>query len=169
MQLNVCIFGVSGYTGATLLYYLLRHSNVKIVGVFGDKSSGRKLKDLFPSFNNVPDIEVSNYKKFDFKDVNLIFSCLPHSSFQKNVINNIDVSIPIIDLSGDFRLKDKKEYKLFYDEEHVADKYFKDFVYGLSEVYRPEIKESKFIANPGCYPTSILLPLIPLLKKGVIS
>ena len=105
MQLNVCIFGVSGYTGATLLYYLLRHSNVKIVGVFGDKSSGRKLKDLFPSFNNVPDIEVSNYKKFDFKDVNLIFSCLPHSSFQKNVINNIDVSIPIIDLSGDFRLK----------------------------------------------------------------
>ena len=169
MQLNVCIFGVSGYTGANLLYYLLKHPNVNVVGVFGDSSSGRSLRELFPHYHNVPDINISNYKSFNFDNVNLIFSCLPHGSFQKSIISNINTSIPIIDLSGDFRLKDFEEYRNFYGEEHIAQIYSKSFVYGLSEIYRDEIKKSKYIANPGCYPTSILLPLIPLLKKGLIS
>jgi len=169
MQLNVCIFGVSGYTGANLLYYLLKHPNVNVVGVFGNSSIGRNLNELFPNYHNVPNIDISDYKSFDFDNVNLIFSCLPHGSFQKNIINNINTSISIIDLSGDFRLKDLEEYKSFYGEAHIAQSYAKNFVYGLSEIYRDEIKKSKFIANPGCYPTSILLPLIPLLKKGLIN
>ena len=119
MQLNVCIFGVSGYTGANLLYYLLKHPNVNVVGVFGDSSNGRNLKELFPHYHNVPDINVSNYKSFNFDNVDLIFSCLPHGSFQKSIISNINTSIPIIDLSGDFRLEIKSEYEKFYKCKHT--------------------------------------------------
>ena len=118
MSINVCIFGVSGYTGSTLLKLLNKHKNVNLVGVFGYTSVGKKIQDLFPNLLNLPDIEIGNYKNFDFGKIDLIFSCLPHGQFQKEVFANLNYKESIIDLSGDFRLEMKSEYEKFYKCKH---------------------------------------------------
>ena len=169
MSINVCIFGVSGYTGSTLLKLLNKHRHVNLIGVFGDKTLGKKIRALFPSLQNLPNITVTNYKKFNFKTTDLIFSCIPHGKFQKEIFPKLEYDNSIIDLSGDFRIDDKKEYEKYYKCKHKSFSYKKKFVYGLSEINRKSIKSSKFIANPGCYPTSVLIPLIPLLKKKSLS
>ena len=89
MSINVCIFGVSGYTGATLLKFLNKHKNVNLIGVFGNKTLGTKIRLLFPNLNNLPDIKISDYKKFKFEKVDLIFSCLPHGKFQREIFPKI--------------------------------------------------------------------------------
>ncbi len=169
MSLNVCIFGVSGYTGSTLLYYLNKHKKITIVGVFGNSRIGENLNQLYPKIKNLPKLQITNYNNYDFSKVDLIFSCLPPGLFQSKIIENLDPNIPIIDLSGDFRLENKKTYEHYYKVSH-RNFHLKDkFVYGLSEINRDIIKKSKFISNPGCYPTSILIPLIPLLEKKIID
>ena len=169
MSLNVCIFGVSGYTGSKLLYYLDKHKQTNLLGVFGSSTLGKKLGDLFENLNKYNEIKISNYKDFDFSKTDLIFSCLPNGKLQKEIIKNLDPKISIIDLSGDFRLNSKEKYQEFYNLSHESYALKEKFCYGLSEVYRKKIKNSKFISNPGCYPTSILLPLIPLIKEKKFS
>ena len=166
MSLNVCVFGVSGYTGSKLLYYLNKHKKITIVGVFGNSKIGENLNEIHPSIKNLPKLKITNYNDFDFSKVDLVFSCLPAGLFQSKIIKNLDPNIPIIDLSGDFRLENKVKYENFYKTTHKSFDLKNKFVYGLSEINRDVIKKSKFISNPGCYPTSILIPLIPLLKKN---
>lgn len=165
MSLNVCIFGVSGYTGSKLLYFLDKHKNVKVRGVFGHSSKGKKLGEILNNLKNISQLKISNYEDFNFDNVDLVFSCLPHNKFQNEIINNLNSKLSIIDLSGDFRFDSTDEYEKFYKCKHNAKEINKKFLYGLSEIYKQEITKSKFIANPGCYPTSILLPLIPLLRE----
>ena len=169
MSINVCIFGVSGYTGSTLLKLLNKHRFVNVIGVFGEKTLGHKLRSLFPNLQNLPNITITDFKKFNFTNVDLVFSCLPPGLFQSKIIKNLDPNISIIDLSGDFRLENKIIYESFYETSHKSFNLKDKFVYGLSEINRDVIKKSKFISNPGCYPTSILIPLIPLLEKKVIN
>ena len=83
MSINVCIFGVSGYTGSTLLKLLNKHRFVNVIGVFGEKALGHKLRSLFPNLQNLPNITITDFKKFNFINVDLVFSCLPHGKFQK--------------------------------------------------------------------------------------
>ena len=169
MTINVCIFGVSGYTGSTLLNFLDKHKNVNVVGVFGNKTLGKKLRLLFPNLNNLPNIKIADYEKFDFKNVDLIFSCLPHGKFQKEIFPKLSYNNAIIDLSGDFRIDNQKEYEKYYECKHKSFLHKKKFVYGLTEIYREKIKSAKFVSNPGCYPTSVLIPLIPLLKNNILK
>jgi len=169
MPINVCIFGVSGYTGSKLLFHLIKHKHVNILAVFGQNSIGKNLTELFPNISESSDLKITSFNDFKFENVDLIFSCLPHGKFQNNIISNLDLNIPIIDLSGDFRLEDKMIYEDFYNIKHKNFNLKKKFVYGLSEVYRNQISKAKYICNPGCYPTSILIPLIPLLKEKVIK
>ena len=169
MSLNVCIFGVSGYTGSKLLYYLDKHNRTNLHGVFGSSTLGKRLGDLFENLKKYNEIKISNYKEFDFSKTDLIFSCLPNGKLQKEIIKNLDPKISIIDLSGDFRLNSKAKYEEFYNLSHKSYALKEKFCYGLSEIYRKKIKQSKFISNPGCYPTSILLPLIPLIKEKKLS
>ena len=105
MSLNVCVFGVSGYTGSKLLYYLSKHRKIKIVGVFGNSKIGDNLNEIHPTIENLPKLKITNYNDFDFCKADLVFSCLPSGLFQSKIIKNLDSSIPIIDLSGDFRLE----------------------------------------------------------------
>ena len=167
MKINVSIFGVSGYTGTQLLSILSCHKNVNITGVFGEKSLGKNLNDLFPNIVNLPKIKVTDYKKFDFKKCDLVFLCLPHSKSQFLIDDLGDCKI--IDLSADFRINNPESYTLWYEKEHTRKSKLKNFIYGLSEINRNQIKEAKYIANPGCYPTSILIPLIPLFKEKILS
>ena len=169
MSLNVCIFGVSGYTGSKLLYYLNKHKKITVVGVFGSSKIGESLSKIHPSIKNLPKLKISDYYDFDFSKVDLIFSCLPAGLFQSKIIENLDPNIPIIDLSGDFRLENKRAYEKFYEMPHKNFHLRDKFVYGLTEINRDLIKKSKFVSNPGCYPTSILIPLIPLLKYNIVN
>ncbi len=169
MSINVCIFGVSGYTGCKLIDFLDKHKMVNVSGVFGSNSVGNKLGDLHKNLNKLSKLKVTNYKDFNFSKTDLIFSCLPHGMFQKEIIDNLDPMIPIIDLSGDFRLDSFIDYENFYKINHYSKSHKTKFSYGLSEIFREQIKNSKFISNPGCYPTSILIPLIPLLKDKKLN
>ena len=169
MSLNVCIFGVSGYTGSKLLYFLDKHKKVSIRGVFGHSTIGKKLGDIFQNLQNTSEIVITEYRDFVFDKIDLIFTCLPHGKLQKDIINNLDPKIPIIDLSGDFRLESNNEYEKFYNSSHSSYDLQQKFFYGLTEIYRDKIKTAKFISNPGCYPTSILIPLIPLIKEKIFN
>ena len=127
MSINICIFGVSGYTGATLLKLLDKHKNANLVGVFGNQTLGKRLRYLFPNLSNLPNIKISDFKKFNFDKVDLIFSCLPHGKFQKEILPKLAYENAIIDLSGDFRIDNKKEYenitsvfiKVFYTKKNL--------------------------------------------------
>ena len=165
MGINVCIFGVSGYTGGKLLKYLIKHKEVNIQAVFGKSTLGKTLGELYVNLYKLSDMKITDYEKFNFQKTDLIFSCLPNGNLQKEIIKNLDFDIPIIDLSGDFRITSNDEYEKFYNLSHESLDLKKKFVYGLSEIYREKIRKEKFIANPGCYPTSILIPLIPLIKE----
>ncbi len=169
MSLNVCIFGVSGYTGSKLLYFLDKHKKINLHGVFGSTTSGKKLGDLFHNLQNTLHTTVTNYEDFNFNKTDLIFSCLPSGKLRNEIIANLDPKIPIIDLSGDFRLESSEEYEEFYESSNNSQLIQKKFVYGLSEIYREKIKKEKFISNPGCYPTSILIPLIPLIRNEALE
>ena len=103
------------------------------------------------------------------KDLDVIFLALPHG-LSANIVQKLDLNkVKVIDLGADFRLKDPESYKFWYELDHSCPSLLNDAVYGLPELYKKEIKESKLIANPGCYPTSVLLALAPLLKNGLIK
>ena len=167
MKINVSIFGVSGYTGTQLVSLLVSHKNVNIVGIFGNKTLGKNLKEFFPHDNNIPDIKISDYKKFNFDTCDLVFLCLPHS--QSQLLVKSLKSCRVIDLSADYRIRDEKKYKIWYEKEHLDKNMLKNFTYGLSEINRKKIKKSRYVANPGCYPTSVLLPLIPIFKEKIVE
>ena len=167
MKINVSIFGASGYTGTQLLSILINHKNVNISGVYGDKTSGKRLRDLFPYIKNIPDIMISSYEDFKASYCDLVFLCLPHQK-SEIIIDKIK-TLKVIDLSSDFRIKDEKHYFDWYNSKHPKPDLLSKFVYGLSELNRSKIKSSNLVANPGCYPTSILIPLLPLLKENIFS
>ncbi len=167
MKINVSIFGVSGYTGAQLLSILSHHSNVNIVSIFGEASVGKKINQIYPNFKNLPDLTIQKSEMFKRKSNDISFFCLPHKKSQ-NLIKSFDFK-RVIDLAADFRINNENDYFEWYDSKHDCPEKLKNFTYGLTELNRNKIMNSNFVANPGCYPTSVLIPLIPLLKKRKIS
>lgn len=167
MKIKVSICGVSGFTGQQLLSILSNHKKVKIDAIFGEKTIGKNLSELFPAQNYLPKIKISKLEDYNFKKCDLLFACLPHSIFNKKIDNIIGPKI--IDLSADFRFDEKKEFEKTYKTNHSSKISLKSFTYGLSEINREKIRVSNYVANPGCYPTSILLPLIPILKQKNLS
>ncbi|GAB4431898.1 MAG: N-acetyl-gamma-glutamyl-phosphate reductase [bacterium] len=165
-MLKVGIFGATGYTGAELVRILVRHSHIKINYLSTNQYIGKKFSEVFPAYRNILDIHCSELKTDDI-DIDVAFTALPHHEAYKVVKPLLDRGIKVIDLSADFRLKDYERYKEWYGE-HPYFGLTKDAVYGLPELFREEIKKTKLVANPGCYPTSAILPLFPLLKENVI-
>ena len=169
---NVLITGGTGSLGQALVLHFLNNTNYKKIIVYSrdelkqfemrKKFNPKQLKRIRFFIGDVRDLD---RLKVAFDNVDLVFSCLPHNKFQNEIIRNLNSRLSIIDLSGDFRFDSTDEYEKFYKCKHNAKELNKKFSYGLSEIYKKEIKKSKFIANPGCYPTSILLPLIPLLRE----
>ncbi|MBH43727.1 MAG: N-acetyl-gamma-glutamyl-phosphate reductase [Rickettsiales bacterium] len=164
MKKNVAIFGPSGYTGTQLLSLLINHPYVNISGVFGNRSEGKFLSE-FISIPQENDIKILSPKVFKKKNIDLVFLCLPHKkSF--DLLKHLE-DLKIIDLSSDYRFYSSSAYKKWYDHYHPHPKVLKKFVYGLTELNRHKIKKAKYVANPGCYPTSVLIPILPLFKEKV--
>ena len=166
MKINVSIFGISGYTGAQLITILSKHPNVNITSVFGESSVGKKIKDLYPKISNLPNLTVQHTDKYQFDLSDISFLCLPHFKSQ-NLIKKCNFQ-RVIDLSADFRIFDKNNYFEWYDKVHEFPEKLGEFSYGLTEINRNKIKNSNFVANPGCYPTSVLVPLVPLLREKIL-
>src|SRR6516162_576223 len=170
---KVAIVGASGYSGEELVRLLLNHPYAELVAVTSRQNAGQTLAQVFPKFASHPKSKALRFvdpnAEVLAKQADVVFLALPHGVAAEYAVPLNNVGCVVIDLSADFRLKSADLYKEFYAHDHPAPELLKKSVYGLPEVYREEIKKSLLIASPGCYPTSILLPLIPLLKDGLIK
>ncbi len=167
--INISIIGASGYSGAELVRFLLRHSGVRINKLFAQASAGQSFADLYPEFRHRLEKTLEPFTLEAIADSDCIFLALPSGEAMNLVPPLLEQGKTVIDLGGDFRLKNVEQYKAFYKHTHTAAHLLQTAVYGLAEWNAPQIKSAKLIANPGCYPTSALLALLPLLKEGLIS
>src|SRR5271156_4478729 len=170
---KIAIVGASGYSGEELVRLLLNHPHAELVAVTSRQNAGQTMAQVFPKFASHPKSKnlrfVEPNAEVLAKQADVVFLALPHGVAAEYAVPLLNAGAVVIDLSADFRLKSAEIYKEFYAHEHPAPDLLKKSVYGLPEVYREEIKKSLLIASPGCYPTSILLPTIPLLKAGLIK
>ena len=167
-RLNILIAGSTGYIGIQLVKLLCKHKFVKIRYLCGNTSIGKRICTYDKSLKKykLPNIIKIKYKYF--KEVDVVFTALPNGQSQK-IANNLNERNVLIDLSADFRIKKSNIYKKFYKIKHKSQSLLKKSVYGLSELNEKEIKHKKIIACPGCYPTSIITPLFPLLKNNYLK
>lgn len=165
---TIAILGASGYTGAELLRLLLPHPQVRIAALTGESQAGKPLGEVYPhlAFAGMPGLVT--VEQVDFSGIDAVFCCLPHGTTQA-VIAALPDHVKVIDLSADFRLADPALYAQWYGHPHAAPELQKEAVYGLTEHARDAVSKARLVANPGCYPTSAQLPLMPLLKLGLIS
>lgn len=166
-KIKVIIIGASGFTGAELVRILLGHSKVEVSSLVADSNAGKEFSDLYPEFSSYDLPTLCKLDEVDLSAVDVAFCCLPHATSQE-VIASLPEHLKIIDLSADFRIKDPKTYEEWYKIPHTQPELQKQAVYGLTEINRDDIKNARLISNPGCYPTSILLPVIPLLRQELI-
>ncbi len=167
--LNVAILGASGYTGAELVRLLHSHPHVRIAALSADRRAGQTLGAVFPQFAGLRGLPtLVSLDQVDYAAIDVVFCALPHGTTQ-TVIAALPDHVKIIDLSADFRLSDVETYAAWYGHAHQAVELQRSAVYGLTEINRAAIKTARLVANPGCYPTSAQLPLIPLLKAGLIE
>ena len=168
-KLNIAIAGATGFVGLDLVYYLSKHPKVNIKYLFAQKNIGKKIQILDKRIKKrLPFI--SKLKKIDWNKIDLLFLSLPNGEAQKLIKKLFKYkNLKFIDLSADFRIEDSKAYKKWYFIDHAAKKLIKNSIYSVSEFSKKEIKNFRIISVPGCYPTSIQLPLIPILKKSLIK
>ena len=170
MNLNVGIIGATGHTGEMLIEILLKHPFVKITGLYNTGKTSGQISDIFPKFKNQLHL---NCVKPDFdqikKDCDLVFLALPHTASMDFAPKLLSLGKRVIDLSADYRLKEPATYQHFYKTKHKDKAGLKQSVYGLPELYKAKIKSAKLVANPGCYPTSAILALAPLVALGLVD
>lgn len=168
-MINVGIAGASGYTGVELVKLISNHPKAKLCAVTSNSYKNKSLTDIFPAMCGFEQLICEEFDSASLsKKVDVMFLALPHKISMEFVPELIEKNIKVIDLSADFRFTDVKKYENAY-QTHSAKALLNSAVYGLSELYSAQISQSKLIGNPGCYPTSILLPLIPLLKEKLIE
>lgn len=172
-QVKVAIIGANGYTGEELCRLLLAHPRVEIVALTSRQHAGKPLAQVLPKCDrkNGPALTFIEPKLDALlaSDAELFFLSLPHGVASEFAVPLLKAGKKVLDLSADFRLRDAAVYEEFYDHAHPAPELLAQAVYGLPEIYRKEIAQSSLVACPGCYPTSILLPLIPLLKASLLD
>ncbi len=168
-MINVGIIGGSGYTGVELARILCNHPEVKITAATSRQFAGQPLASVFPNLRNRLDIVYENTSSEQLcEKADFFFTAVPHKTAMDIVPDLLSAGKKVVDLSADFRIQDITTYEEWY-QPHSSPHLLDEAVYGLPEIYRDSIIKSDLVANPGCYPTSIILGLAPLLKAGVIE
>ena len=171
-KVKTAVVGASGYTGQELLRILLRHSGVELVCATSRQYAGQRVSDLFPRFRHVPGADLvftdSDVAAIAATGAEAAFLALPHGVSASYGRGLVEAGIRVIDLSADFRLNDPAVYEEFYGKPHPDVELMQEAVYGMPEWHRAEIEKARIVGSPGCYPTSIILPLVPLLKAGLV-
>jgi N-acetyl-gamma-glutamyl-phosphate reductase len=169
-KIKIAIFGGSGYGGSELLRILLFHPNAEIVLVTANEHAGKAVGEVHKNLFGLTDLKFEKAPEdlATLENIDVAFFALPHGQALSQ-IPNLPANVRVIDLSGDFRINDKDIFKQFYKLEHTADELQKQFVYGLTETNREQIKQANYIANPGCFATATLLALAPMVKSGLLT
>jgi N-acetyl-gamma-glutamyl-phosphate reductase len=166
---RVGIIGASGYAGAELVRILAAHPSVTLSVLTCRQDAGDRFDRIYPSLTGFVDLICDAYNADQLASaVDLVFMALPHQLPMALVPELLSKGVKVIDLSADFRFKNAQVYQAFY-QPHSAVDLLDKAVYGLCEIYRDQVRQAELVGNPGCYPTSVLLPLIPLLKAGLIQ
>jgi N-acetyl-gamma-glutamyl-phosphate reductase len=168
-MLKVGIYGASGYTGQELLRLLLRHPKTEIVALTSRRYAGVSVSDIYPVFIGLTDLAFIDASPDDVAGLaDIVFLALPHGVSMKVAPVFLKAGKKVIDLSADFRLRDVAVYEQWYGG-HTAPDVIKESVYGIPELYRDDVVTARLVANPGCYPTSVILGLAPLLRADWIE
>jgi N-acetyl-gamma-glutamyl-phosphate reductase len=169
-KIKVGVNGASGYAGIELLTLLQKHSSVEVVYLTSEAQENKKVRDFEPSLVNYHNYTYTSMKDESiYKGLDAVFLSLPHEASAVAAPKYIKNNVRVIDLSAAYRIKDLKVFEKYYKFSHPHADYVAKAVFGLTEIYRDEIKKAELVANPGCYPSSVLLPLMPLYKKGLIQ
>ncbi|MFQ5858875.1 MAG: N-acetyl-gamma-glutamyl-phosphate reductase [Anaerolineae bacterium] len=165
-MLKVGIFGATGYTGFELVKIIRRHPNAEISFATSERSAGGLLSEVFACPWDIPLISID---EAPVDEMDAAFLCLPHGASIPTVQRVVEAGVRAIDLSADFRLADAGAYEQWYGAPHTSTDLLAEAVYGLTELHREAIAGARLVANPGCYPTSVILGLYPLAKQGLIA
>ncbi len=168
-RVTAVVLGATSYTGIELLRLLRYHPGVTITAVSSQSYAGKPLPEVFPAMRDIVDLPLLSPEDAQGVKADCVFSCLPHAVSAGILSPWIDAGARVVDLSADFRLTDAECYAQWYKTEHPRPSLLDRAVYGLPEHNRAAIIETQIVANPGCYPTSILLPLIPLLNAQAVD
>lgn len=170
--MNVSVVGATGYTGYELVKILADHPEFEIKYLVSETYENQLFSDVYPKLRNICDIKIigRDYQTVADNSDAVFFLCLPHAAAQDAAAFFCNEGLKVVDFSADFRLKDKALYEATYNVDHIYPELLENAVYGLPEIFGEKIKKTaQLVANPGCYPTSIITPLYPLLKDGLIS
>ncbi|MBC8283192.1 MAG: N-acetyl-gamma-glutamyl-phosphate reductase [Nitrospinae bacterium] len=168
-MIKVGIAGASGYTGLELVRLLVSHPEVELSVLTSETYKGKTIADVFPSLNGIIDIELQSLDCETLKSCDVVFMALPHTTGMDILPQLMESDCKVIDLSADYRLQDADAYPEWYSLTHSHPELLSQVVYGLPELHRAKIKSAQGIANPGCYPTSVILALAPLLKTDWVD
>ena len=165
-MINVGIFGSTGYTGFELIRLLMRHPHAQLSFAASKSSSGVSLATVYPG---APEINLADPKEVAIGDIDVVFLCLPHTASAPIAVTVLEAGARVVDLSADFRLRDMNVYREWYGDMHPMPELLQKAVYGLTEIARNGLRNARLVANPGCYPTSVLLALYPLVKADAVA
>jgi N-acetyl-gamma-glutamyl-phosphate reductase len=170
---KVAVVGASGYAGEELVRLLIAHPRADLVAVTSRQFAGQTLGEVFPRFSHDEKARTLKFSDLDAKTIasaaDIVFQALPHGVSAETARSLLELGARVIDLSADFRIRDAKIYKEFYQSDHPVPELLPQAIYGLPEIYRDKIREARLVASPGCYPTSILLPLLPLVRAKLVD
>ncbi|MEJ7708894.1 MAG: hypothetical protein WKF84_03345 [Pyrinomonadaceae bacterium] len=166
-KIRVAIYGGSGYGGSELLRILLFHPRAEIILVTANEHAGKTVGEVHRNLYGLTKLrfESAPADLSQLENIDCLFLALPHGQAME-IVPQLSRSVKVIDLSGDFRLRDAAEFENYYGRAHTAASLQRDFVYGLTETNREAIKEARYISNPGCFATATLLGIAPLVRQG---
>ena len=168
-KIKVGIVGGTGYTGVELLRLLSIHPNVELTAITSRGEAGLPVADMFPSLRGFVNLKFSDPAQSNLTECDVVFFATPHGVAMSQAQTLLDANVKVIDLAADFRLQDTGVFEKWYKIPHSCPDVLKKAVYGIPELYREKIKTAQVIGNPGCYPTTVLLGLAPLIEQGLID
>lgn len=166
---KIGIVGGTGYTGVELLRLLANHPAIEVVAITSRSEAGVAVADRYPNLRGFYDLDFSEPSEAVLLECDVVFFATPHGVAMEMAPSLIEAGVKVIDLAADFRIEDLSVWSKWYGLEHTCPQLMKEVAYGLPELFREQIRQAKVIANPGCYPTSILLAAVPFLRSGLVN
>ena len=163
------IIGGTGYTGVELLRLLVQHPRAEVVTISSRSEKERPVTDVFPSLRGYTELCFSDPDEAELESCDVVFAATPNGVAMTHARALMEEGVRLIDLSADFRIVDVSEWSRWYQLEHTCPELVAEAVYGLPEINRERIRDARLVANPGCYPTSVILGLTPLLEEGLVK
>ena len=168
-MIKVGIVGGTGYTGVELMRLLAVHPEVHLETITSRSNAGTAVADVYPNLRGIVDLDFCMPEVESYRDCDLVFFATPNATAMHQARALLDAGIKVIDLAADFRIKDISLWEQWYDATHACPELVEQAVYGLPEMNREAIKSANLIANPGCYPTSVILGVLPLLQEQLVD